>query len=122
MTIDTNILIAHLQGDESVITALSVWKLSGRMLLISSIVRAEVLSRADLTDSDIEEILKFIGNFSSVPFDDRIAELAGKLRREYHITLPDAGIAATALFHSTPLVTRNQKDFKKVADLQIVSI
>lgn len=122
MTIDTNILIAHLQGDEAVIKALSIWKLSGRVLLISSIVRAEVLSRPDLTDPDIYEILKFLGNFSSVPFDDRIAEYAGKLRRAYRITLPDAGIAATALYHNTALVTRNQKDFTKIAGLQIVSI
>ena len=122
MTIDTNILIAHLQGDESVVNALALWKLSGRILLISTIVRAEVLSRPDLNEYEIGEILKFLGNFSSVSFDDRIAEYAGKLRREYKITLPDAAIAATALFQNTPLVTRNEKDFRKIKNLHVVVI
>lgn len=122
VVVDTNILIAYLQGDAAVIEALSLWKLSGRVLLISPIIRAEILSRSDLTDSDIEAIKELVSNFTSIIFDDRLAELAGALRRKYRITLPDAAIAATAIFTSTILVTRNEKDFKKIAGLQIIAI
>jgi predicted nucleic acid-binding protein len=33
---------------------------------------------------------------------------------------PDAAIAATALSTHTPLITRNQRDFKRIAGLRIV--
>ena len=36
--------------------------------------------------------------------------------------LPTVAIAATALFTHTPVVTRNQRDFKRVSNLRIVSL
>ena len=47
---------------------------------------------------------------------DAIAELGGKLRRDYQqqgqrVFLPDALIAATAIAEDYCLVTRNTKDF-----------
>ncbi len=37
------------------------------------------------------------------------------------IKLPDAVIAATALTHSLKLMTRNQADFERIAELTIVN-
>jgi predicted nucleic acid-binding protein len=39
MVLDTNILIAYLNGEEKVIKMLSEWKNSGRALFISTIER-----------------------------------------------------------------------------------
>lgn len=122
MTLDTNILIAHLQGDREVLRALSFWKLSGKVLLVSTIARAELLSRSDLTEIELAEIRKFLENFSSIPFDNELAEYAASLRRRFRLTLPDAGIAATALSNGVPLVTRNIRDFRKIPNLAIVTI
>lgn len=121
MIVDTNILIAHLQGDEVVIGTLSQWKRSGRVLFISSISRAEVLSHPDLTGMEISEILLFFTHFASVSFDDQLAEVAGDLRRRYSLSLPDAAIAATALTRGVPLVTRDRA-LRRVREITVVKI
>lgn len=51
--------------------------------------------------------------------NNKIAELSIELRRKGKIKLPDAVIAATALYGDFILVTRNSKDFKDVKDLEI---
>lgn len=121
MIVDTNILIAYLQGDEVVIDTLSQWKRAGRVLFISSISRAEVLSRPGLTDAEIAEILLFFKDFASALFDDHLADLAGGLRRRYLLSLPDAAIAAAALVRRVPLVTRDRQ-FQRVRELTVVEI
>ena len=122
VVVDTNILIAYLLGDTTVIETLSVWKLSGRALLVSPIIRAEILSHSDLSNDDIEAAKDLLSNFVSINFNDQLAEYAGELRRKYRINLPDAAIAATAIFTRTALVTRNERDFKKIVELQIITI
>jgi predicted nucleic acid-binding protein len=42
------------------------------------------------------------------------------LRQERKMALGDAVIAATALTHNLPLVTRNTQDFKHVAGLRLL--
>ncbi len=121
MVLDTNILIAYLNGEEKVIKMLSEWKNSGRALFISTISKAEVLSLPQLLPKDIEKIRFFLNNFFSVPFDDSIAEKAAFIRRIYELKLPDAGIAATALAYNLPLVTRDRQ-FKKIKEIIVIEI
>jgi hypothetical protein len=121
MVLDTNILIAYLNGEGKVIKMLSEWKSSGRALFISTISKAEVLSLPQLLPKDIEKIRFFLNNFFSVPFDDSIAEKAAFIRRIYKLKLPDAGIAATALAYNLPLVTRDCQ-FKKIKEIIVIEI
>jgi len=44
-----------------------------------------------------------------------------EIRKESKIKLPDAIIAATALVHQLPLVSRNTGDFKNVPGLVIIN-
>ena len=121
MVLDTNILIAYLNGDEGIITAVSDWKKEGRILFISSLSTAEVLSLPGLSLDDIAIIKKFLHDFISIPFDDTLADSASLIRRAYHIGITDAAIAATALTRNVPLVTRD-KQFLKIKELTIVTI
>ena len=121
MVIDSNILIDYLNGEEQVIETLSKWKLSGRSLLISSISRAEILASPSLNPMQITEIGDFLEEFISISFDDRIADMAARLRRDYRIKFPDAGIAATALIQRMPLVTRDRQ-FVRVPELEVIEI
>jgi predicted nucleic acid-binding protein len=43
------------------------------------------------------------------------------LRQQRRIKLPDATIAATALAHGLPLITRNAADFQGVAGLSVIN-
>lgn len=120
MTIDANIVIAFLNGDERVVTVLTEWRREGRTLLLPTIVETEVLAFADWTTEERHAAELFLEeNFTSVPFDRGTARLAAAVRA-LKIKFPDAAIAATALATHTPLVTRNQRDFKRIAGLMIV--
>ncbi len=53
-----------------------------------------------------------------LPVDRRVADKAGELRR-MALKMPDALIAATALVHQLPLLTRNNSGFRKVPGLRL---
>lgn len=120
MVLDTNILIAYLNGEQPVIDFISDLKQQGRALFISSINIAEILALPNLTTSDIKNIKRFLSEFISIPFDDALAETAALIKRVYKIGLPDAAIVATALSHKVNLVSRD-KQFKKIRELRVVS-
>lgn len=123
MTIDTNIVIAYLNGDEVVRSQFLMLKKMGISLILSSIVEMETLSYPKLTTSDRKEIDAYLEDtFTSISFDRTIAKIGASLRRKYKIAFADAAIAATALYTRTPLITRNVKDFKKILDLKIIEI
>lgn len=53
--------------------------------------------------------------------DERVIERAITLRQQKKMSLADAIIAATALAHDLPLVTRNVDDFKHIAGLILIN-
>lgn len=112
MLVDTNILIAYLNGDPRVVEAFTLWRNEGGIFYLSALVEAELLSFRGASAKDIERMGKFLQeNFVFIPFEREISRLTGKLRRDKKMKLADAGIAATALHLGVPLITRNKKDF-----------
>ena len=123
MTLDTNILIAYIGGDGLVIKTLTFWRQQAKSLFLSAVAETEVLSFVGMDADERRVTEQFLeANFTSVPFDRSVARIAADIRRSTKIKFPDAAIAATALFTHTPIVTRNHRDFKRIAGLQIVSI
>ena len=53
------------------------------------------------------------------PLDEDIVNSSIQLRQTFPIKVPDAIIAATALYLEMPLMTRNLKDFQKVPKLKL---
>jgi len=121
MLLDTNILIAYLNGESKVVKILSDWKSSGRVLFISSISKAEILALPKISSSEASNIRLFLNDFLSIPFDDSIAESTAFLKRIYKLNLPDAGIAATALTRHLPLVSRDRQ-FLKIKEITVIKI
>jgi len=70
----------------------------------------------------LEELLK---NFVVLPYNNEIARIYARIvvereRKGHPISWPDAWIAATAIWHRTPLVTHDG-DFQDISDLQIIT-
>lgn len=105
------------------IQTLSQWKEEGRPLFLSTVAEAEILCFGRWSTQEQHIAEQFLEeNFTSISLDRRIARIAADIRKTTKIKFPDAAIAATALFTHTPLVTRNQKDFKVIVQLPIISI
>ncbi len=123
MTIDTNIVIAHLAGEQSVAETIISWRKEGVPLFLSSVAESEVLSFPQLTDRELLLTEQFLQeNFTPIPFDRTLARFAAEIRRTTKMKFPDAAIAATAFFTHSPIVTRNVRDFKHVQGLDVIMI
>ena len=123
MTVDTNILIAYLAGEESVVSFLNEHLQSGRALFLPATVQSELLSFSELTPQEVRAIDAFLSSgFVFVPVDQAVSRLAATIRRTIKIKMPDATIAATALLTNSPLLTRNVKDFKDVPRLAVLTV
>lgn len=109
LLVDTAVCVDHLAGTRRLPAA------RGR-LAYSVITRAELMAGA----GDAEPTLRrFLAQMEEIPVDRRIADRAGRLRRQHPaLRLPDALIAATALVHGVALATRNRSDFSPVEGLR----
>ena len=117
--IDTNILIYYLADaipKEEINRVEEILKTSFN---ISIITKIEFLGWRGHTEEGFKKAKEFISFARVIPLEDEIANLTMDLRRKYKIKLPDAIIAATALYHDLALVTRNEKDFEGIKGLEI---
>lgn len=111
LLVDTDVCIDHLEG---------VRRLPRRAVGYSVITRAELLAGADQVDEP--SVRRLLAAMEEFVVDRRIADRAGRLRREVpNLRMPDALIAATALVHSLTLHTRNARDFKRIDGLRLRS-
>jgi len=110
LLVDTDVLIDHLRGVRRLSAA-------GRPLGISVVSCCELFAGRD----EPERLRRFLWPMVELPIDAAIAELAGLTRRDTGIATPDALIAATALTHRIPLMTRNRRHFSRVAALRVVA-
>ena len=106
---DSDVLIDHLNGSAAIPPTFAGSS-------YSSISRAELYSWEHADEVLIDRLLD---QFEEVPVDRRVAEEAGRIRRDASIRLPDALIAASAITSKRPLFTRNTRDFRKVPRLRL---
>jgi predicted nucleic acid-binding protein len=107
--VDTDVLVDHLRGA-------SPFQPGRENVSYSVVTRCELFAGREAQERVVRRLLE---PFTEIEIDRRIAERAGRLRRESGIRTPDALIAATALVHRLKLVTRNVKDFRRVPGLEV---
>lgn len=86
---------------------------------ISIITLIEIFSNPRSKDKEIIELKNFSDMATVYNVDRDIVNI--DLRRLYKMKLPDALIAAAALFYQLTLITRNQKDFERIDDIEIIN-
>jgi len=121
-TLDTNVIIYYLDGNDSAAETLRPIFSSDAPVYLSAMSELELLSLPSLQHEEFVKIGQFIRRLVTVPVDSRIARIASTLRRRYHIKSPDAAIAATAMLTGSTLVTRNIKDFSQLSAVQVQAI
>ncbi len=119
---DTNIFIYYLASDDTVTKLFSKVFLQDNEVIISSIVRIELLAYPELTEAETLAIRDLLSQFESIFITTEVEELAISLRRRRRIKLPDAILAATAIWTKACLVTRNSGDFKDIDELQVYNL
>ena len=116
---DTNVFIDYLSDSLTNNILFSGNFLTNNEIIISFITRMEFLSHPNITLNEEIFFKNLIEQFDIVSITDKIEDEAIRLRKNYKLKLPDSIIAATAIETNSILVTKDIKDFKKVAEIMI---
>ena len=117
--LDTNILIYYLAGDIPKKELVKIKNILNKSFNISIITKIELLGWNKHSPEGYKLAEEFIEFASVINITDEISDLTIKIKKNSKIKLPDAVIAATCLNDNLILVTRNDKDFKDIQDLEI---
>lgn len=87
---------------------------------------AEGIRLADASDTERRAVEDLIEEVTEIPFDRECAMRAGELNADLvaagePVDETDVMIAATALVHGYPVVTRNRSHFDRFDGLEVVS-
>jgi len=111
IVIDTDVLILHLRGNESVCEMLRDVA-QDSLLCCSAITIGEI--HTGMRDEEREKTVKLLNSLAVIDVDRKIAALAGDYRRtikSHHLELDDCLIAATCVVNKATLITGNIKHY-----------
>lgn len=111
LLVDTDVLVDHLRGARR-------FEPGDAGVHVSVVTRAELYAGQAAEETRIDILL---ASFDEIAVDRAVAQAAGRLTRAHDIRLPDAIIAATALEHDLSILTRNQRDFRRVPGLRFAT-
>jgi predicted nucleic acid-binding protein len=111
---DTSLLVNFFNGVEPAGKILK-----GQHIWVSAITEIELLSYSALTKKQTKIIRSFLDECMISELSPPIRRIAIDVRKKQKLKLPDAVIAATALYLDFPLITMDN-DFEKVKDLNAI--
>ena len=113
--VDTNIFLYLLAGDNTIQDFLQ-----GKDIYVSFISELELVGFKNITPQEEKQIAELLEDCFIVPINARIKDKYIELRKQYHLKLADAVIAATALVYNMPLITAD-KQFKTISELRLTT-
>lgn len=112
---DTNILLYFISGNQG------IFEYTDNEFYISEITEIELLGNKGITPLQLKYRRKIIDNCTIIPLSENIKHLTISLKQIYTLKIPDAIIAATAIYLNIPLLTAD-KDFKKIKELNLTIV
>lgn len=114
LLLDTNAALYLLKGDE----VLKQY-LQDKIFYVSCINEMELLGFRGIEKSEEMAIKFFLAECSVIDINQGIKNITISLRRQYKLKLPDAIVAATAIFLGIPLISAD-KHFGTITELTFV--
>ncbi|MEZ8221675.1 hypothetical protein GG496_001845 [Candidatus Fervidibacteria bacterium JGI MDM2 JNZ-1-D12] len=119
-TLDSDVLIDHLRGYRAYAGYIARYERGELKGYVSAITVAELLAAKRTREfAERKRVERLLSLFTIVPVEISIATLAGELRRDYGLDLPNAIVAATALNLGLTLVTRNIRHYQRIPNLRL---
>jgi predicted nucleic acid-binding protein len=119
--IDTDILIDAGRGVQDAVDCLQ--RLTQQSSLAASTVTQMELVVGCRNKTELRDLEVFLRRFQILKITEVISDQAVDLLRQYRLShgllIADALIAATALEHNEPLITKNQRDFRFISGLNL---
>lgn len=112
---DTNFLIAVHEGSQFSEPFLD------QSVAVSIITEIELLGWPKVSESEKRKLKALLSACEVIELRNEIKELTIQLRQRQAIKVPDAIIAATALYLQLPLVT-SDRGFKNIKDVEVILI
>lgn len=113
--LDSNVIIYSTSPAHSFIPSL-IERLAPAASAISYV---EVLGFQKITKAEEQQYLNIFAAAVIFPIEQPTLNEAVRLRQIKKMTLGDAIVAATAMIHRLPLITRNKTDFAWIPGLQV---
>ena len=121
--IDTDILIDISNNNETAKSRL-LQESQTSVLMISTITVMELMVGCR-NKSELNSLEQFLAQFQVLKLNSLISDRATMLLQEYVLShgllIADALIAATAIEHQIPLLSKNQRDFRFIQQLDLLS-
>lgn len=121
--VDSDILINIARGDAEAINCLL--QLEKTSVLAVSIVTQLELIVGCRNKTELKDLDKFFKRFQILKISDQISDLTVDLLKQYFLShgllIADGLIAATALVHNEAFITKNQRDFRFISGLYLLS-
>lgn len=123
LLVDTDILIDVAREDNTAISRLKAEERISR-LQISSITKMELIVGC-ANKRELSLLNTFLERFIVINVSEEISEKAVELisiyRLSHGLLIPDSIIAATAIIMEIPFLSKNQKDYRFIEELQLLA-
>jgi predicted nucleic acid-binding protein len=120
--IDTDILIDAGRGDADAIACLN--RLQPASSLATSVITEMELIVGCRNKVELQDLANFLKSFQVVKLNettsDKAVELLTTYRLSHGLLISDAFIAATALVLNWPFISKNQRDYRFIAGLNLL--
>ena len=111
--VDTNFLIYLLNGSKAITPYLK------NNYFISDITEMEMLGIKNISENVLEIRRALLSNCYLVHFNSEIKQITIRIKQRIQVKLPDAIVAASAIYVDMPLITAD-KSFKRIQGLNLM--